>query len=87
MLTGLGLWSFKGDISSKRQAIGLYWQDVIWIIIFTVVYLFVYAPIINYLKIKYKICLLTLLIEYMADSQILGSPQKCASVANEHVTK
>ena len=52
MLTGLGLWSFKGDISSKRhsvvvETIGLYWHfvDVIWIIIFTVVYLFVYAPI------------------------------------------
>ena len=52
MLTGLGIWSFKGDISSKRhsvvvETIGLYWHfvDVIWIIIFTVVYLFVYAPI------------------------------------------
>ena len=62
MLTGLGLWSFKGDISSKRhsvvvetiglkqhnvvETIGLWhFVDVIWIIIFTVVYLFVYAPI------------------------------------------
>ena len=53
MLTGTWLnWFLRGDISSKRhsvvvETIGLYWHfvDVIWIIIFTVVYLFVYAPI------------------------------------------
>ena len=51
MLLGLGFWSYKGEIDSKKhsvvvETIGLYWHfvDVIWIVIFTVVYLFVFAP-------------------------------------------
>lgn len=52
LLMGIGIWSYKGTINSKKhsivvETIGLYWHfvDVIWIIIFTVVYLFVLAPI------------------------------------------
>lgn len=51
ILTVAGLWSYKGSMNSKQhkvviETIGLYWHfvDVIWIIIFTVVYLFVLAP-------------------------------------------
>jgi heme/copper-type cytochrome/quinol oxidase subunit 3 len=51
LLTSFGLWSYWGKISSKKhsvvlETIGLYWHfvDVIWIIIFTVVYLFILAP-------------------------------------------
>ena len=52
LLLGVGIWSYKGKMTSKKhsvvvETIGLYWHfvDVIWIIIFTVVYLFVLAPI------------------------------------------
>ena len=51
LLLGFGLWSCAGKINSKKhsvvlETIGLYWHfvDVIWIIIFTVVYLFILAP-------------------------------------------
>lgn len=51
LLSGFGLWSYSGKLNSKRhsivlETIGLYWHfvDVIWIIIFTVVYLFILAP-------------------------------------------
>ena len=51
LLLGFGFWSYSGKISSKKhsvvlETIGLYWHfvDVIWIIIFTVVYLFILAP-------------------------------------------
>lgn len=51
LLMTFGLWSYKGTINPKKhsivlETIGLYWHfvDVIWIIIFTVVYLFTLAP-------------------------------------------
>ena len=51
ILTVAGLWSYKGTMTSKKhrvviETIGLYWHfvDIVWIIIFTVVYLFVLAP-------------------------------------------
>ena len=52
LLSFFGIWSYFGKINSKKhsivlETIGLYWHfvDVIWIIIFTVVYLFILAPI------------------------------------------
>ena len=51
ILSTVGLWSYQGKMKSSKhagvvEAIGLYWHfvDVIWILIFTVVYLFVLAP-------------------------------------------
>lgn len=51
MLTVFGLWSYKGTIQPAKhsvvlETIGLYWHfvDVIWIVIFTVVYLFTLTP-------------------------------------------
>ena len=50
ILSTILIFSYKKKLTSKHsvvlETIGLYWHfvDVIWIIIFTVVYLFVYAP-------------------------------------------
>lgn len=51
ILCSAGLWSYKNTLVPDKHApvvetLGLYWHfvDVIWIIIFTIVYLFVLAP-------------------------------------------
>ena len=47
LLTTVGIWSYSHELNPVVvEVIGLYWHfvDVIWIVIFTLVYLFVLAP-------------------------------------------
>ena len=52
ILTITGIWSYNARVNPEKhsvviETIGLYWHfvDVIWILIFTIVYLFVLAPL------------------------------------------